>query len=471
MKLIDLLRMSSSSLFKRKVRTILTILGVVIGTASIVVMISLGLGLNKTSLEQIEQFGGLTTVTVREGGSGGVYYAVNSTGASGSSSSSASSAEVKHLDDSVVESIRQLPHVEVVSPVLDTSVVLRHGVYETSMSVTGMTEEGLRNMKIDLSEGELPKAGEGLKFLYGSAILENFYNSKTNASYWETGVLPDIDMMNDDIFVIFDTDAYYSSRSGSSGQTTGSSGDSTTKQPPKKYLIGAAGKIAASDTGYNQYSWNIYCEIEALEAQLKKVFKNKAIPGQPTNKNGKPYKQIYYTGIHVDVDAMDYVSEVQSAISDMGYIADSNVEWVQSMQNQYKSIQAVLAGIGAVSLFVAAIGIANTMMMSIYERTKEIGVIKVLGCSLSNIRSLFLLEAAYIGLIGGILGAMLSYAVSAIINSVAQSMDSYYTGISYIPAWLTLVAIGFATLVGIVSGFFPALRAMRLSPLAAIRNE
>lgn len=467
MKLIDLLRMSSSSLFKRKVRTILTILGVVIGTASIVVMISLGLGLNKASLEQIEQFGGLTTVNVREGGSGGGYYRVGAD----NTSSSDSSTEIKHLDDSVVESIRQLPHVEVVSPVLDTTVILRHGVYETTMNVTGMTEEGLNNMKIDLADGELPRAGEGLTFLYGSAILENFYNSKTNSGYWETGVLPDIDILNDDIFVIFDTDAYYSMRSGSVGKADGSSADSTPKQPPKKYLIKAAGLIAAADTGYNQYSWNIYCEIEALKTQLKKVFKNKVIPGQPTRKNGKPYKQIYYTGIHVDVDSMDYVSEVQSTISDMGYIADSNVEWVQSMQNQYKSIQAVLAGIGAVSLFVAAIGIANTMMMSIYERTKEIGVIKVLGCSLSNIRSLFLLEAAYIGLLGGILGAMLSYIVSAVINSVAQKMDSYYTGISYIPVWLTMVAIGFATLVGIVSGFFPALRAMRLSPLAAIRNE
>ncbi len=472
MKLIDLLRMSSSSLFKRKVRTLLTILGVVIGTASIVVMISLGLGLNKTSLEQIEEYGGLTTVTVREGGSGSMYYAGSSSGSAEASSSSSAAAEVKHLDDTVVETIRQLPHVKVVSPVLDTSVILRHGVYEANMSVTGMTQEGLENMKIELAEGELPKSGEGLKFLYGSAILENFSNSKTNASYWETGVLPDIDMMNDDIFVIFDTDAYYSFRSGSSGQTSGSEGgDSAAKQPPKKYFVEAAGTIAASDSGYNQYSWNIYCEIESLEAQLKKVFKNKAIPGQPTNKNGKPYKQIYYTSIHVDVDSMDDVSAVQTAISDMGYIAESNVEWVESMQNQYKSIQAVLAGIGAVSLFVAAIGIANTMMMSIYERTKEIGVIKVLGCSLSNIRSLFLLEAAYIGLLGGILGALLSYAVSAIINSVAQSMDSYYTGISYIPVWLTLVAIGFATLVGIVSGFFPALRAMRLSPLAAIRNE
>lgn len=464
MRFVDLLRMSSSNLFKRKIRTILTILGVVIGTASIVVMISLGLGLKKTSLEQIEQYGGLTTVTVSEGGSdSGVIYDT------GTSSSGTSSEEQKHLDASVVDSIRQLPHVEVVSPVLETSVILKYGNYEAGERVTGMTPEGLSSMKIELAEGELPVSDSELEFLYGSAILEDFYNSKSGAGYWETGVLPDIDLMNDDLFVIFDTDAYYTSQSGSSEQS--GSGDSSNTQPPKKYLIAPAGQIAASDTGYNQFSWNIYCNIDALETQLKKVFKNKVIPGQPEKKNGKPYSEIYYTSIYVDVDEMEYVSEVQSAISDMGFLADSNVEWVESMQNQYKSIQAVLGGIGAVSLFVAAIGIANTMMMSIYERTKEIGIIKVLGCSLSNIRSLFLLEAAYIGLIGGVAGAMLSYGVSAIINKVAQRMDSYYSSISYIPAWLALAAIGFAALVGIVSGFFPALRAMRLSPLAAIRNE
>ena len=79
-------------------------------------------------------------------------------------------------------------------------------------------------------------------------------------------------------------------------------------------------------------------------------------------------------------------------------------------------IQADLGGIGAVYLLVAAIGIANTMMMSIYERTKEIGVLKVLGCSLKTIRNMFLIEAGFIGFIGGIIGLILSLLVSVLIN-------------------------------------------------------
>ena len=86
------------------------------------------------------------------------------------------------------------------------------------------------------------------------------------------------------------------------------------------------------------------------------------------------------------------------------------------MKKTLGMVQAVLGGIGAVSLLVAAIGIANTMMMAIYERTKEIGVMKVIGCSLKNIRQLFLLEAAFIGFIGGIAGNVLSLIISTVIN-------------------------------------------------------
>ena len=176
---------------------------------------------------------------------------------------------------------------------------------------------------------------------------------------------------------------------------------------------------------------------------------------------------------------MDNVEAVLKEIQEIGFQAYSDAEYMESMQKQSQTTQLVLGGIGAVSLFVAAIGIANTMMMSIYERTKEIGILKVLGCAMGNIRTLFLMEAAFIGFFGGMLGIGISYGISAVINKVAGNMygDAYMYGsnaqssISYIPPWLALAALGFAVLIGIISGFLPALRAMKLSPLAAIRNE
>ncbi len=109
---------------------------------------------------------------------------------------------------------------------------------------------------------------------------------------------------------------------------------------------------------------------------------------------------------------------------------------------------------------------------------------KVLGCDLRNIRTLFLMEAGFIGFIGGVIGLMLSFIISFVINKISASggQDMMNVGIvgvgsansseiSYIPLWLVLLSLIFAILVGMVAGFFPARRAMKLSPLAAIRNE
>ena len=239
-------------------------------------------------------------------------------------------------------------------------------------------------------------------------------------------------------------------------------------------MIPVTGLIAGGIDDWNNYSWSVYTDIDGLKEQLKKTFKKgTVIPGQPTNKKGKPLNYIVYNSAEVFVDDMEHVAQVQKILADKGYQVNSQMDWLESSRQQSNMVQAVLGGIGAVSLFVAAIGIANTMMMSIYERTKEIGIIKVLGCDMNNIRTMFLLEAGFIGFFGGLVGLILSETISFVINMVAAGADGsgYYSGISYIPVWLVLAALVFAVLVGMVAGFFPALRAMKLSPLAAIRNE
>lgn len=470
MRILDLLRMSSSSLWKRKVRTILTILGVVIGTASIVVMISLGLGLNRATMEQIEQYGGLTTIQVSEGHGGDTY--VGGRGfAVMSSSSSSSKDKVMRLDDAALQTLAQLEHVKSVSPILQVNVIAKYGPYEDSyMTVRGMTPEGLSGLNIEIGDGYLPMESNELELFYGNMVASEFYNPKTyEQPYYTTGEFP-VDFMKDTVFIIFDRDAYYSSQGSGQGTPDGS-GSGVTTPPPKKYIIKTAG--VEKPNGENNWSPNgyqVFCNLDALKTTLKRIFRNKAIPGQPTTSSGKPYKEIFYSQADVNVDDIDHVMEVQELIKSMGYEAYSNIEWVESTQKQYANIQAMLGGIGAVSLLVAAIGITNTMMMSIYERTKEIGVMKVLGCDMRNIQSMFLIEAAYIGFIGGIIGLALSYGISVIINRVVAASGNM-TSLSFIPPWLAGAAVVFAVVIGMVAGFFPSRRAMKLSPLAAIRNE
>ena len=451
MRFLDLLTMSINNLRRRKVRTALTVLGVVIGTASVVVMVSLGIGLNALMMEMYSSYGSMTAIEIYNYGNNG---------------NNGTNDNPLYLTDDTVKEFLRIPHVTSASPVLETNVILKQGVYETNTSINGVTREFME--QIPLGQGKLPDPkSTDMEFIYGNAVVQWFQNSKTGKGYWDTQELPDIDYMNKPMFVIFDTDAYYQSRNGGSG-------DGTPVKAPKKYLIKTAGVVEGGIDDYNSYAYGVYTDIDQLKAQLKKIYKKNPIPGQPTNKKGKPYSYFIYNQAYVYVDDMENVTAVQKAITNMGFQANSQMEWIEQSQQTYNMIQLVLGGIGAISLFVAAIGIANTMMMSIYERTKEIGVIKVLGCDLRTIRNMFLLESGFIGFMGGVIGVAISYGIGFIMNhflGIGQIMTGQAGDISRIPLWLAAAAVVFAIFVGMAAGFFPSLRAMHLSPLAAIRNE
>lgn len=467
MNWMDLLRMSGSNLKRRKLRTFLTVLGVMIGTTSIVVMISLGLGLEASMLKEVEMNGGLNTVFVTgaSSGNGTVYYGDESEGESD-----------KRLTDKAIQELSGLEHVESAIPKYEMSVMLLGGGYEGWAELVAIPPEGMEQLHLDLEEGgRYPESGTGnMELVYGNGILTNFYEKGSGKGYYETGELPDIDLKKDSLFLILDQEGYYASKEAPAfGDQENTDGSQSTTGKVQKHVVRSCGVVSGDVDTYKTGCYNIYCDLDTLKQVLKKEFSGRVIPGQPTTANGKPYKDFSYSSVELKVDDKDMVNQVVSEIRSMGYNASTNAEYMESAKKQMAMIQAVLGGIGAVSLLVAAIGIANTMMMSIYERTKEIGIMKVLGCSLKNIKQMFLLESAFIGLIGGIAGMILSFCISAVINvltghGAAMGIEG---NLSYIPVWLVLAAMGFAMLVGTAAGYFPALRAMRLSPLAAIKTE
>ena len=463
MRFPDLLIMSVNNLRRRKLRTALTVLGVIIGTASIVVMVSLGIGLNELTMEQIASWGSLTTIDVRSGDSYGQSYAV-SIGGGSSGMSSGGKSEPNYITDEVIEKFSRLEHVTGTSPVLSINVLMRQGAYEAQYeTIQGVGPAYFEQIK--LGEGEYPQKGDTGLF-FGNTVIQDFYNAKTGKGYWDTGELPDVDLMGRPFFVTFDMDGYYQSQYPSE--------DGAGTKPPKKYMMNGIGVQEGGLDDWNNYSYRIYMDVDGMKSQLRKAFKKgKAIPGQPTNKKGKPYNYFIYNSAQIYVDDVDNVTKVQKELADMGFQVQSQIDWLESSKQQSDMVQAVLGGIGAVSLFVAAIGIANTMMMSIYERTKEIGVMKVLGCDMGNIRNMFLIESGFIGFMGGVLGIGLSYGVSLLINKFvgAQALTGMAGDLSRVPPWLSLAAVAFAIFVGMAAGFMPAMRAMKLSPLAAIRNE
>ena len=173
----------------------------------------------------------------------------------------------------------------------------------------------------------------------------------------------------------------------------------------------------------------------------------------------------------VKVNDIDNVDDVIEEIESYGYNTYSPTTYRNEMKKQTEMIQLILGGLGSISMIVSAISIANTMTMAIYERTKEIGVMKVLGCELKDIKNMFLTEAAAIGLIGGTTGVLICYVLSAWINIIGESISENNATISIIPPWLAIFGMLFSMIVGIVSGYVPALKAVKITALSAIRHE
>lgn len=447
MKFLDILGMSVSNLWRRKLRTFLTVLGVVIGTTSVVVMMSLGVGLKSSLMSEAESYGGMTQIMVQAN-----YWGENIT-------------KDQLLSDTTVNTILNLDYVESVDPELAVNVSLIQGKYTAYISILGVSQETLN--KITMAEGgKVPSPTAPLpELIIGNTVVCDFYVTSTYVyEYYEKGEVPDVDLTGKTLYTKFE-DSYVDDGSGN-----------TTVIPGKKSIFPVAGVVDGDITDYGTYCSNAYTDIDSLKSYLAKHYKNAIIPGQPVDKSGKPFKDLAYTALVVNVDTTENVDTVMEQIQDMGFKASNNKEWIEQTQGTMSIVQAVLGGIGGISLLVAAIGIANTMMMSIYERTKEIGVIKVLGCSLGNIRMMFLTEAGFIGFLGGATGLVFSFILSAIVNVVGKGYMSYMVGttggkLSVIPIWLVLLALIFSTLIGMLAGFMPAQRATKLSPLAAIRND
>ena len=443
---MDLLLMGIKNLWRRKLRTFLTVLGVVIGATSIIVMLSLGFGMSKASEDQIASMGSLTTITINKGYGGGYYM----------DDSMSSNSEEKVLDDKAIATFKSMNNVTAVTPLLETYGILVAGKYQNHLQIRGIDPEAMEAFEYDkLKEGRLLNSSDDLYAVFGAWVQENFWDPKANrrGPYRR----PEVDLMKDRMFLTFDQNYGYKPMPGE-------------KKPVyKEYKIKPAGIF---EEGNNDTDWYTYMPISTVQKMIEEKDKAEGVKQQPGKKKNKGYNQVL-----VKVNDIKNVQEIQQTIKDMGYNAYSLNDWLEEMKKGAGIIQAVLGGIGAISLLVAAIGITNTMVMSIYERTKEIGVMKVIGASLKDIKRLFLFESALIGILGGVLGVLLSLLLSFIANKFGGSFLSSIgagTGdskISIIPLWLIFASMGFSAVIGVVSGYFPARRAMNLSALEAIRSE
>lgn len=454
MKIIDLLSLSFENLRRRFGRTALTIIGVVVGTCSILVMMSLGIAMDKNFSAMLEQWGDLTVIQVYNW--------------------SGQNSDVPKLDDEMVAKLGQLEHVSIATPqyspqYLQGGIVVqtKSGRYKIEWSqITAMYADAIKALDIELVGGNYLAANEKkdtVAVLAGEFIGYQFTDTKKRGenAYRYQGMTdangnelpPFVDAMKDDLQLVL-------TKSSDEGKTL-------------TYMLDVCGIMKQDNKkGYFTYG-GLLMDLNTVKQMEKEYMRANGI---------KENKNQGYDNVYIKVDDVDNVEAVDKAIKEYGYDTYSMSSERENMQQQSRLIQMVLGGLGAVSLFVAALSIANTMTMAIYERTREIGVMKVLGCGLGKIREMFLLEAAMIGFIGGVLGVVFSYALSLLLNffgpalagvlgNLMGGMGMAGSTISIIPPWLALTGVVFATVIGVLSGIMPANRAVKISALEAIRHE
>jgi len=170
------------------------------------------------------------------------------------------------------------------------------------------------------------------------------------------------------------------------------------------------------------------------------------------------------------------LTEVRKRITELGFGSFSIVDQLEQFRTVFLIIDSVLGLLGGISLLVASFGIANTMIMSILERTREIGIMKAIGAEDREIKLIFFVEAAVLGLVGGVIGVLAAWGIDAIANRLAYRFILKPQGASFVdffslPLWLTVGAILFALIVSIVAALYPAARAARIDPVRALRHD
>lgn len=179
-----------------------------------------------------------------------------------------------------------------------------------------------------------------------------------------------------------------------------------------------------------------------------------------------------YDGVMIRAKSIDDVSNITNAVKKIGYYSSSYYDMVKQVKNAFSIIKVILAVLGLIVLFVAAVGTVNTMTMVIYERTKSIGIMKSIGANRNNIHSVFLSQAAIIGLLGGIMGLIFSSANVAIINFALKvylkSKKITQTINITMPLWLILGTLAFSIVICIIAGIYPSRKASKMDPVQAL---
>ena len=423
----------------------LTAIGVVIGTAAVVILVSLAIGLQKSATDSLYGIGDLTQIDVMPaygggmGGGGGGPFIAQSSGVSGQLD------QPVLLTNSALDQLRAIPGVKVVIPrdYLNAGVVIRYQHLEGGMNIIGVATDDLSNLGLGTSQG-VTALSKG-SIVIGAMTPNNFYDPHLRPGQDPP---PPPDLMDQQVqFVVLKYDQ---------------NGNETRKT----LSLRVSGII--NETG-GEPDYSVYLPLELTKSL------NEWANGTRINYNKDGYSQVI-----VKVEDAGQALEIADQITALGFQAITPQSYLQGINSFFVVLQVIFGGVGAIALLVAAIGIANTMAMSILERTREIGLMKAVGATNRDVLSIFLGEAAGIGFIGGLGGIVIGWlaaqgmnvlAIVFLANQASQQGGAPPSVAVYTPIWLPIFALIFSTLIGMLSGLYPALRAATMIPVNALKYE
>ncbi len=428
----DMIRLVLANLGRMRGRVIMTALGVLIGTTAIVVLIALASGLQKSTTESFSDFGPVNQITVMPGAQMRMFGATTA-------------SDDAVLTPKVLEEFRQIPGVDAATPVLTVNASqVRLNRLQGFVSMMGVDPREVSRMGYETTQGAV-RIGNWT-VVVGARVAENFFDPRARAG--EEDEEPDL-----------------------YGQTLileltkiSEEGD-TLKRTIRLRVGGVLGERGG------QEDQALFLSLEDAEEI------NQWITGDRADRAREGYPQAI-----VVINDPDLLMQAETQMFEDGFFAFSARSTLQGLNLIFTIVQAVFGGIGAIALLVAAIGIANTMVMSILERTREIGLMKAVGATNRDVMSVFLAEAGAIGFMGGIGGVILGIAVSYGINFLAQVYINSQlvasggevgdpVSIVNIPLWLPIFAMIFSIVIGLLAGIYPSLRAVQLDPVTALKYE
>ena len=413
MKIYRLLFEALENLNGNKMRSILTVLGIVIGVAAVIAMLSIGRGAQASITSQIESIGtNLIYVTPGSTSEGGVQ-------------SAAGSAGTLTLDDA--DALAELPNVEAVASVTDSFVQVVYQGVNTNTRLMGVTPGYATVSSLSLADGEFitesDQSARSLVVVLGSSVAENLF-----------------------------------------GSTSGVVGQKVRLNGQSYKVIGVL--ESKGGTGFMNQDDQVFIPLSTALYRLVggARFRGSSVISQITIK-ASDSKVVDQVVTEVTEAMRDRHGTVEGADD---FTVSSQKDTLEAATEVADTLTIFLGGIAGISLAVGGIGIMNIMLTTVTERTHEIGLRKAIGAKRNDILLQFLVEAMVLSLLGGIIGAALGWGVASLMGQV-QFGGSTITPVVGLDS--VVLATMFSMVVGLFFGIYPAQRASRLQPVEALRYE